>query len=97
MKEFVEASAAALEVVNRVVVEAIKSAMGIAISRASGFIANFGTDAHYLVSAIACRDGYLAVALAQRGMTGTSNIEGWLASLFAREELLPISNIVRSR
>ncbi|SHJ36022.1 MmgE/PrpD family protein [Desulfofundulus thermosubterraneus] len=124
-RKVVEASAIALEVMNRVGMftltskgitdlpfygvigaavvaakaldldaKAIRSAIGIAIGRASGFIANFGTDAHYLESAIACRDGYLAAVLAQKGMTGTANIEGWLTSLHGRIDL-PMADIVK--
>lgn len=124
-RKVVEASAVALEVMNRVGmftltskgitdlpfygiigaavvaakaldldVQSIKSAIGIAIGRASGFITNFGTDAHYLESAIACRDGYLAAVLAQKGMTGTTNIEEWLASLHGRRDL-PTADIVK--
>ncbi|WP_027417357.1 MmgE/PrpD family protein [Aneurinibacillus terranovensis] len=61
--------------------EQIKSAIGIAIGRAGGYISNFGTDAHYLESAIACRDGYLAAVFAKNGMTGGTNIEQWLTNL----------------
>lgn len=61
--------------------EQVKSAIGIAIGRASGFVSNFGTDAHYLESSIACKDGYLAAILAKNGMTGGSNLEEWLGNL----------------
>ncbi|MDI6878684.1 MAG: MmgE/PrpD family protein, partial [Desulfitobacteriaceae bacterium] len=59
----------------------ITSALGIAIGRAGGALINFGTDAHYLESAFACRDGYLAALLAKKGMTGGQNIEVWLNTL----------------
>ncbi len=60
----------------------IHSALGIAIGRAGGFIVNFGTDAHYFESAIACRDGLLAALWAKDGMTGNGDIEKWLTALF---------------
>jgi len=40
-----------------------------AIGRAGGALINFGTDAHYLESAFACRDGYLAALFAKKGMS----------------------------
>lgn len=61
--------------------EQIKSAIGISLGRASGFITNFGTDAHYIESAAACRDGLMAARLAKLGMTGTADLEGWLSSV----------------
>ncbi len=63
--------------------EQIKSAIGIAIGRSAGYISNFGTDAHYLESALACRDGYLAAVWAKQGLTGGTNIEAWLESLLS--------------
>jgi 2-methylcitrate dehydratase PrpD len=59
-------------------VDQVKSAIGIAIGRAGGYLANFGTDAHYIESAAACQDGVKAAKLAQLGMTGTWDLEGWL-------------------
>lgn len=64
----------------------IKSAIGIAIGRAGGYISNFGTDAHYVESSIACRDGYLSAVLAEHGMTGGGNIEEWLENLLQGRE-----------
>jgi 2-methylcitrate dehydratase PrpD len=60
----------------------IHSALGIAIGRASGFIVNFGTDAHYFESALACKDGLLAAVWAKEGMTGNGDLEKWLTALF---------------
>ena len=68
--------------------EQIKNAIGIAIGRASGFIPNFGTDAHYFESSMACRDGYFAALMAQKGLTGTWDIEKWLRQLHDRDSLL---------
>lgn len=116
-KQFIEASALALEVMNRIGMysltpigvtdlpfygiigavvasakalsltkEEIKSAIGISIGRAGGFILNFGTDAHYLESALACRDGYLAAVFAREGMTGGVNFEEWLAKLLINRD-----------
>ncbi len=59
----------------------IKSAIGISIGRAGGYIVNFGTDAHYIESACACRDGLMAARLAQLGMSGTSDLERWLTQM----------------
>jgi 2-methylcitrate dehydratase PrpD len=56
-------------------------AIGIAMGRASGLIMNFGTDAHYLESALACRDGLLAAALAKGGMSGNPDLQTWLTNL----------------
>ena len=61
----------------------LKSAVGISVGRASGYIINFGTDAHYIESAGACRDGLMAAQLAQKGMTGGANIEKWLQDICA--------------
>ena len=59
----------------------LKWAMGIALGRASGFIVNFGTDAHYIESAGACRDGLMAALLARDNMTGNPDLEKWLEDL----------------
>ncbi|GAB6171588.1 MmgE/PrpD family protein [Paradesulfitobacterium aromaticivorans] len=72
----------------------IKNAMGIAIGRASGYIENFGTDAHYFESSMACRDGYFAAIMAQKGLTGTWNLEKWLKQLHDRQDL-PIEEILK--
>ena len=72
----------------------IKNAIGIAIGRASGYIENFGTDAHYFESSMACRDGYFAALMAQKGLTGTWNIEKWLRQLHDREDL-PTEDVVK--
>jgi len=53
-------------------------AMGLAVGRAGGYIVNFGTDAHFVESAAACRDGLMAAELARRNLTGTRNLEKWL-------------------
>ena len=66
--------------------EQLKKAMGIAMGRASGYIVNFGSDAHYIESAGACRDGLMAALLAQKGLTGNPNIEKWLVDLYAGSE-----------
>lgn len=71
----------------------VGNAIGIAIGRAGGYIANFGTDAHYFESSMASRDGYFAALMAKKGMTGTGNIEGWLTRLHGREDL-PLDRIV---
>lgn len=67
--------------------EQIKGAIGIAMGRASGLITNFGTDAHYIESALACRDGMLAALLAKKGMVGNPDIEGWLNNLLGAENI----------
>lgn len=61
----------------------LKWAIGIALGRAGGFIVNFGTDAHYIESAGACRDGLMAALLAQKDMTGNPDIERWLEDVCA--------------
>ncbi len=66
--------------------EQLKRAMGIALGRASGFIINFGSDAHYIESAGACKDGLMAALFAQKDMTGNPNIEKWLLDLYAGHE-----------
>ena len=62
-------------------------ALGIALGRASGFLVNFGTDAHYLESAMAGRDGLLAAIFAKNGMTGNADFEKWLSGLLGKEKL----------
>jgi 2-methylcitrate dehydratase PrpD len=61
--------------------EQLKGAVGIAMGRSSGLVTNFGTDGHYIESALACRDGMLASLLALHGMSGNPDIETWLANL----------------
>lgn len=70
----------------------VRNAIGIAIGRAAGFIANFGTDAHYFESSMASRDGYFAALMARRGLTGTTDLEGWLRQAHARVDL-PLAEI----
>lgn len=65
----------------------VQSALGIAIGRASGFLVNLGSEAHYLESAFACKDGITAATLAKHGMTGNANIEEWLTTFFDRRAL----------
>lgn len=55
--------------------------IGIAMGRAAGLITNFGTDAHYIESALACRDGLLAAQLARNGMSGNPDVHTWLTNL----------------
>ncbi len=75
--------------------EQLKRALGIAMGRAGGFIVNFGTDAHYIESAGACKDGLMAALFAQSGMTGNPNIEKWLHDLYAgHEDEIDIQEIV---
>jgi len=62
------------------------SAFGIALGRASGFLVNFGTDAHYLESAMAGRDGFLAAVFAKNGMTGNGDLEKWMTGLFGAQK-----------
>jgi len=45
-------------------------------------LVNFGTDAHYLESAMAGRDGFLAAIFAKNGMTGNGDLEKWMTGLF---------------
>ena len=73
--------------------EQIKNAIGISIGRASGYIVNFGTDAHYIESAGACRDGFMAAKLAQLGMTGSWDLERWIENVCRGTEY-DISKIV---
>lgn len=72
----------------------IKNAIGIAIGRTSGYIVNFGTDAHYFESSMACRDGYFVALMAQKGLTGTWDVEQWLRQLHSNKDL-PIEDIVK--
>jgi 2-methylcitrate dehydratase PrpD len=67
----------------------LKSALGIALGRSSGYVINFGTDAHYLESGMACRDGLSAALMAKAGMTGSCDLEGWLLTVLGREEFQP--------
>jgi 2-methylcitrate dehydratase PrpD len=55
--------------------------IGIAMGRAGGLITNFGTDAHYVESALACRDGLVAALLAKNGMAGNPDVSTWLTNL----------------
>jgi 2-methylcitrate dehydratase PrpD len=59
-------------------------ALGIAMGRAGGLVTNFGTDAHYVESALACRDGLLAALLAKSGMAGNPDLETWLGNLLGK-------------
>lgn len=122
-KVVVEASAVALEVMNRIGMRSlayrgitdlpyfgvigaavaaakglgldaaqVSNAMGIAIGRAAGYIANFGTDAHYFESSMASRDGYFAALMARQGLTGTNDFENWLRQAHGRSDL-PLEEI----
>ena len=64
----------------------LKCAVGIAIGRAGGFIVNFGTDAHYIESAGACKDGITAALLAEKGLTGNPDVERWLKDLLTGQK-----------
>jgi 2-methylcitrate dehydratase PrpD len=78
-------------------VEKIRNSIGIAIARASGYLVNFGTDAHYLESSMACRDGYLSAIFAKNGMTGLANnsdISDWLKAIHSNNKL-PVSEVDR--
>jgi 2-methylcitrate dehydratase PrpD len=59
----------------------LKSAVGISMGKASGFIVNFGSDAHYIESASACRDGLMAARMAEKGLSGNPDLEKWLSDL----------------
>lgn len=56
-------------------------AIGIAMGRAAGLISNFGTDAHFIESALAGRDGLLAALMAKNGMAGNPDVATWLTNL----------------
>jgi 2-methylcitrate dehydratase PrpD len=73
--------------------EQVKNAIGIAVGRAGGYIANFGTDAHYFESSMASRDGYFAALMARRGLTGTTDLEKWLRQAHGRDDL-PVGELV---
>jgi 2-methylcitrate dehydratase PrpD len=64
-----------------------KSAMGLAIATASGFIMNFGTTAHYYESAIACQNGIVTALLAKEGCTGNPDVRRWIGGLLGDEKL----------
>jgi len=66
--------------------EQIRNALGLAIGTSSGFIVNFGTDAHYHESAMACYNGVIAAYLAKEGCTGNPDIQKWLGSLVGAEK-----------
>lgn len=69
--------------------EQLLGAIGIAMGRASGLVTNFGTDAHYVESALACRDGLLAALLAKGGLTGNPDLETWLGNLLGEGNFDP--------
>ncbi|MDP9112065.1 MAG: MmgE/PrpD family protein [Acidobacteriota bacterium] len=69
--------------------EEMLGAIGIAMGRASGLISNFGTDAHYIESALACRDGLLAAVLAKGGMSGNPDLSTWLTNLVGADKFDP--------
>ena len=75
--------------------EQVKWAIGISIGRASGYIVNFGTDAHYVESAGACSDGLLAAELAKRDLTGTTDLEKWLREDVWKDHDIDLEPIVR--
>lgn len=68
-------------------VEETEAALGIAMSQSSSLIMNFGTDVHYLESAVACSNGIMAAALAKEGMTSNPDIEKWLTDLLGKERV----------
>lgn len=67
--------------------EQVRNALGIGLATlAMGSIINFGRDAHFYESALACTDGVIAAFLAKEGCTGNPDFTGYFGSLLDAEE-----------
>lgn len=62
-----------------------KAALGLSLTQSAGYYMQAGTDAHYLDSAFACRNGVISAFLASEGVTSNANIEKWLVDLLGKE------------
>lgn len=66
----------------RLTFEQVKNALGLGLATlAMGSIVNFGRDAHFYESALACADGVIAALLAKEGCTGNPDFTGYFSSL----------------
>jgi 2-methylcitrate dehydratase PrpD len=57
----------------------------LSFTQAAGSYVNLGVDAHYLDTAWACRNGYIAAEMAGMGFTGGTNMEKWLTTLLGED------------
>ena len=74
-------------------VERTASALGLALCGNAMSISNFGTDAHYLESAVQSLRGIIAADMAKEGMTSNPDIAGYLSKMHGKENVRP-ENIV---
>lgn len=63
--------------------------LGLAMAGASISIANFGTDAHYLESAMQSLQGIIAAEMAKEKMTSNPDIGAFLSTLLGKERVDP--------
>jgi 2-methylcitrate dehydratase PrpD len=66
------------------------SAMGIAMSGVGISIPNFGTDAHYLESALQALHGCISAEMAKEKMVGNPDLTGYLSDLIGKENVNPV-------
>jgi 2-methylcitrate dehydratase PrpD len=65
-------------------VKQTKASLGLSLTQSSGYYWQSGTDAHYLDSAFACRNGVTSAFLARDGVTSNAEVEKWLVALLGR-------------
>ena len=65
------------------------SAIGLALSTSPLSFVNFGTDAHYLESALQAFQGIVAAEAAQQGMTGNPDLAQYLSSVVGEDKVDP--------
>lgn len=65
--------------------ENTKAALGLSFTQGGGYYVNLATEAHYLDSAWACRNGLVAAEMAREGWTSSANLEKWLTTLLGED------------
>jgi 2-methylcitrate dehydratase PrpD len=65
------------------------AAMGLALSGVPVAYVSFGTDAHYLETALHCLQALIAAELAQQGLAGNPDITSYMINLIGKERVDP--------
>ena len=66
-----------------------ESAMGLALSGVPLAYVSFGTDAHYVETALQCLQALIAAELARDGLVGNPDIVTYIANLIGKEKVFP--------
>lgn len=65
------------------------AALGLALSGVPVAYVSFGTDAHYLETALHCLQALIAAELAQQGLAGNPDIVSYMTSIIGKERVDP--------